>query len=256
MTARKIRIARRFGAAHDRYDTHADLQRMAATRLAARVRALPLPSHPRVLEIGCGTGGLTRQLAPAIGGDWLVTDLATPMVVACQRQCVNAGIAAHFAVMDGEHPDLPAASFDLVVSSLAAQWFEDLPAALARLAGLLAPGGHIALVTLGSESFREWRAAHAGLGLAPATPVYPDAARLRDSFPPELAVTVAEETLSEPFTAPLEFLRRLRLIGADTPAANTRPLSAGQLRRVLKALAAQGETSVTYHLLYAEAKRR
>jgi len=255
MSTHKTRIAARFGAAHADYEAHADIQRQAAAQLAARVRKLALPPQPRVLEIGCGTGHLTRQLAPAIGGDWLVTDLAPAMVAACRRHCSEAGVAAHFATLDGEHPNLPAASFDLIVSSLAAQWFEDLPAALARLTALLAPGGHLALVTLGAKSFREWRAAHAGLGLVPATSVYPDAARLRSSFATELDVTIAEEELREPFATPLDFLRRLRLIGADTPAANTRPLSTGQLRRVLKALAGQGTTAVTYHLLYALAKR-
>lgn len=39
-------------------------------------------------------------------------------------------------VMDGERPDLPdEAAFDLIVSSLAVQWFGDLAAGLRRLAG-------------------------------------------------------------------------------------------------------------------------
>ena len=142
---RKSRIAARFGAATARYDNATPVQREAARRLAERVIALPLPPQPRVLEIGCGTGHLTRLLQPAIGGRWRVTDIAPDMVAECARQCAAAGIGAEFSVMDGEHPDADDRGFDLIVSSLAAQWFEDLPAALARLAPLLAPGGPPAL---------------------------------------------------------------------------------------------------------------
>ncbi|CAG0970948.1 partial demethylmenaquinone methyltransferase / 2-methoxy-6-polyprenyl-1,4-benzoquinol methylase, partial [Rhodocyclaceae bacterium] len=216
---------------------------------------LALPATPRVLEIGCGTGHLTRALAPAIGGTWTVTDIAPAMVEECARCCGTAGIAARFAVMDGEHPDLPAGGFDLVVSSLAAQWFEDLPGALAAWSRLLAPGGCIALATLGKGSFAEWQTAHADVGLSAATHAYPDAAGLARSFPQEMEADVAEETLAEPFAAPIDFLRRLRAIGADTPAAGTRPLSAGQLRRVMKALTRQGAASNGYRLLYATARR-
>lgn len=253
--SRKARIAARFGAASPNYEAAAVLQKEAALRLARRVQALALPATPRVLEIGCGTGHLTRALAPALGGAWTVTDIAPAMVEECARCCGTAGIAARFAVMDGEHPDLPAGGFDLIVSSLAAQWFEDLPGALAAWSRMLAPGGRIALATLGKGSFAEWQAAHADVGLAAATHDYPDAAGLARSFPQEMEVDVAEETLAEPFAAPIDFLRRLRAIGADTPAAGTQPLSAGQLRRVMKALTRQGAASIGYRLLYATARR-
>ena len=252
MKEHKSRIARRFGAAAGHYDAASPLQREAAQRLAQRVLALPLPPQPRVLEIGCGTGHLTRQLLPALGGTWIVSDIALAMTAECRRWL---GPAAHYLVMDGERPALAAGGFDLILASLATQWFLDLPAALAALAPLLASGGHLAMATLGAGTFAEWRSAHETAGVKAATPVYPDASALRRAFPAGLAVEVKEENFVEPLDDPLEFLRGLRRIGADTPAPGARPLTAGRLRQVLRAFAAAGHAGISYHLLYAMALR-
>lgn len=247
---RKARIAARFDAAAERYDAHSPLQREAAARLARRVLALDLPPDCRVLEVGCGTGHLTRELRGRVGGQWTVSDIAPAMVAACLRG--NPGVAG--LVMDAEQPSLDG-PFDLVVSSLTAQWFGDLPGALAKLCGLLAPGGHLALATLGAGSFAEWRAAHAALGLQAATPAYPTAVELAQAFPNSAPAAIAEETLAVPLAEPLDFVRGLRAIGADTPAAGAAPLGAGQMRKVLKRLAADAPDGVGYHLLYAVARR-
>ncbi len=52
-----------FAAAAENYDAAASVQRVAAERLAARIAALPLPDNPSILDIGAGTGFLTRALA-------------------------------------------------------------------------------------------------------------------------------------------------------------------------------------------------
>lgn len=252
MTGHKSRIAKRFADAAADYDAHSPVQREAARRLAARVKNLNLPAAPRVLEIGCGTGHLTRELLPALGGTWFVSDIAPAMVTACRGQL---GPVANYIVMDGERPAVANGGFDLILASLATQWFADLPAALAALAPLLAPGGRIALATLGAGTFAEWRAAHEIAGVKAATPEYPDAAALQRAFPAGLKVEVAEEDFAAPLAEPLEFLRGLRRIGADTPAPGARPLAAGRLRQVLRALAAAGHAGMSYHLLYAIALR-
>lgn len=252
MIGHKSRIAARFGAAAIDYDAHSPLQHEAALRLAARVERLPLPARPRVLEIGCGTGHLTRTLLPVLDAEWIASDIAPEMVATCRE---SIGTGAAYLVMDGERPTLTDARFDLIVASLAAQWFVDLPATLGRWSRLLAPGGRIALATLGAGTFAEWRAAHAATGFTAATPAYPDAAALQRAFPADMEVAIEEEGFVEPLADPLEFVRGLRRIGADTPAPGTRPLTAGQMRRVLRACADAGHAGTTYHLLYAIALR-
>ncbi|MDP2795102.1 MAG: methyltransferase domain-containing protein [Sulfurisoma sp.] len=267
-------IARSFGRAAASYDAHSAPQRHAARRLAELIAAEILPESPRVLEIGCGTGHLTQLLARRVpqgdflyvtgaAGDgipcgrgvagavprdtathnFLCSDIAPAMVAICRARLPDL----RYVVMDGERPAV-GAGFDLVCANLAAQWFHDLPAALARLAALLAPGGLLAISTLGAESFREWRAVHAALGFSAGTPPFSDAATLRAAFPAG-ALTIDEEIYVDRAETALDLPRRLRAIGAATPAPGHRPLKAGQLRRVLRALGP--EPAFTYQLFYA-----
>jgi len=238
------RVALSFGSAAASYDAHSAPQRHAAARLAELIAAEPLPAAPRVLELGCGTGHLSTELQRRLAGaDLLCSDIAAPMVAACRARLPGC----RYLVMDGERPAV-GGGFDLVCANLTAQWFRDLPATLARLAALLAPGGLLALSTLGAESFREWRAAHLALGLRPGTQPFVDAATLRAAFP-DGRLALDEEMFVDRAEAALELPRRLRAIGAATPAPGHRPLAAGQLRRVLRALGPQ--PSLTYQILYA-----
>ncbi|TCM39357.1 methyltransferase [Novosphingobium sp. ST904] len=231
-------IARAFAGAAD-YDGNARIQRDIAQTLAARIAALALPRRPRVLEIGCGTGFLTQALA-GLGGDWLVTDLSPEMLERCRARL---GEDAHrrFAVLDGEYGDPGGGPFDLICSSLAVQWFDDAPRALARMGGWLAPGGHLMVTTLGPGSFAQWREAHAAEGLAAGTPRFAPVAAFGD-----FAVTA--ENRIERHDDPLAFLRALKAIGAHAADAGHRPLSPGQLRRTLARFAQSG-CEVTYEVV-------
>lgn len=245
---RNARVGARFGAAAIRYDDHAPAQRITAARLADAIGRLPLPPRPRILEIGCGTGLLTQALAARLGpADWTVTDIS-PAMLARARQGPALPGAARYQVLDGEHPQGLPGDYDLICSSLAVQWFADLNGGLGRLAGLLAPGGHLAVATLAEGTFAEWRAAHDAVGLAAATPAYPPSGAIRPAMA-DLAGGVHSERLIQDHPDGLHFLKALKGIGATTPAPGTAPLGAAALRRVLAQFDKQGAT-VTYHLAY------
>ncbi|MCX8017392.1 MAG: methyltransferase [Rhodocyclaceae bacterium] len=245
-------IAQRFNASAACYDAHSTAQRHAAQRLIEHIVPLGLPARPRVLEIGCGTGHLTERLAIHLpGARILATDIAPAMVAAAR-----ARLAHHprigFAVMDGRRP-ASAEFFDLVCGNLVVQWFEDLSVALARLAGLLVPGGVLALSVPGEGTFREWQAAHAQLGLTAGTRALPSLNDCQAALPPGDNRIVSEPWRDHPADG-LAFLRALRGIGADTPAPGHRPLPAGALRRVLKALGPH--PALSYEFLYLIHRRR
>lgn len=249
MNDRRTRITRAFAGARD-YDRHARVQRGVARALAARIAALDLPESPRVLEIGCGTGFLTQALAEAgVGGEWLVTDAAPEMVERC-RERVGEVPGRRFAVLDGEHGTPEGGPFDLICSSLALQWFDDAPAALARMTGWLAPGGHCVISTLGPGSFAEWRAAHLAEGLDAGTPSFAPVAAFTALAPDALTT----DDIIERHADARAFLQAVKAIGAGTPQPGHCPLAPGALRRVMAAFDRNG-CDVTYEVVTCHLRR-
>ncbi|MGZ8695545.1 MAG: class I SAM-dependent methyltransferase [Gaiellaceae bacterium] len=100
------------------------------------------PGAP-VLEIGCGTGKLTRALAER----GLRVDAVDPgpALVELARRAVGGGHVS-FHVGRFEDVDLPAASFDAVFSATAFHWI-DPHVGWRRVARVLRPGGRLALLT-------------------------------------------------------------------------------------------------------------
>jgi malonyl-CoA O-methyltransferase len=242
MMSRKKRIVDAFSAAAQTYEAAAGPQVRAAERLARMVTTQPLPPAPRVLELGCGTGLLTRRLLAGIaGGSFLVTDASAAMVAAARASTGDA--RCRFAVLDAEHPGVAAGSFDLVASGFVAQWFADLGGSLTRLAGLVAPGGRLCLSMPGRASFAEWRRA---AGDRCGIPDYPDAAALAALLP---GARVDSETFTVAYADARAFLAALKAIGAGTPAAGHRPLPPGLLKGIMAGLGAP--CAITYEVLYA-----
>jgi malonyl-CoA O-methyltransferase len=248
MSVRKQQIARHFEAAAPTYDRAARIQARIAAALAGEIAAVARPE--RILEFGCGTGNLTRALAAHFPEAHLIaTDLAPAMAALCRNR-LDGAARLSCAGMDAELPAFAAGQFDLVCGSLAAQWFPQPQQAIAALGALLRPGGVLALTTLGTDTFQEWRAAAALLGLSPAIPTYPSLAQMDGQRPPGFLVERAlDQRLWDEHPSALDFLQSLRRIGADLPADHARPLSPGALRRILRQVDAQGRVRATYHVL-------
>ena len=97
-----------------------------------------------VLEIGCGTGQLTRQLAGR-GFSLTAIDIGVAMIEAARRTVADP--ATHFEVCSFEEfaCDGP---FDLIVSATAFHWV-DPSIGWVKTARLLRPGGWLALLSTG-----------------------------------------------------------------------------------------------------------
>jgi malonyl-CoA O-methyltransferase len=253
---RKQQIGDAFGRAAGSYDAAAAPQRQAAALIADLARQGRVPEHPRILEVGCGTGILTRHIHQHWPTAELVaSDLSPDMVGQAAK---SAMIAGTFLSMDGEVPPFEGPWFDLILSNLAFQWFGDLPTAIARLAGLLRPGGSLFFSTMGADSFTEWRAAHDTMGETAGTPVYPDLASLRSTlaaFPDAFAF---EEHWRHDFGGAKGFLAHLKGIGATVPTDMHAALSTARLKAVMRAFdqsEGNGGGGVTYHVLFGRVTR-
>jgi ubiquinone/menaquinone biosynthesis C-methylase UbiE len=100
-----------------------------------------------VLEIGCGTGQLTRHLA-ALGFELTAIDIGAAMVSAARSNVPDG--AARFAVTSFEDFQAADRSFDLIVSATAFHWI-DPGVAWIKTARLLRPNGWLALLTTGEH---------------------------------------------------------------------------------------------------------
>jgi len=93
----------------------------------------------RVLDLGCGYGWFCRwaqeQGARQVDG----LDVSARMLERARQLTPAGGIA--YTQADLETVELPRASYDLVYSSLAFHYIEDLPALLAKVHDTLVPGG-------------------------------------------------------------------------------------------------------------------
>jgi ubiquinone/menaquinone biosynthesis C-methylase UbiE len=114
---------------------------------AARwTQELELPAGTAALEVGCGAGLLTVELARA-GLSVIATDSSPEMVELATRQVAGAGLAERAEVREADVHRLPFrdGEFGLVVALGLLPWLHDPNGAVAELARVLAPGGWMIL---------------------------------------------------------------------------------------------------------------
>lgn len=120
-----------------------DYQRVSALQRAVASETLAdlvLAGDESVLDIGCGDGFLTRQIAAHLPGGLIVGMDASPLMVAAAHRAESAHGATYFVRADARR--LPfGRHFDMVVSFNALHWVPQLDEALAGIAAVLRPGG-------------------------------------------------------------------------------------------------------------------
>jgi SAM-dependent methyltransferase len=98
-----------------------------------------------VLEVGCGTGQLTADLARR-GLDLTAIDIGPAMVAAARSHVDDSSVS--FQVCSFEDFEAADSSFDLIVSATAFHWI-DPEVQFSKPARLLRPGGWLALLSTG-----------------------------------------------------------------------------------------------------------
>ncbi len=217
----KTLVKRRFWRASSTYDTNAVIQKQIAHHLMGLWPTDGTPVND-ILEIGCGTGTVSRLLRERFPDAQLTLwdlSLSSKLITEFGASCALTACDAETAIRE-----LPDESTDAVVSASTVQWFNSLPAFLRQVHRILRPGGKALISTFGPETMREINST-----LGKSSP-YPAIDTLRRMVPDGLSVEhIAEDTLTLTFPSPIDALRHVRLTGVNalhtaSPAAVTRAL--------------------------------
>ncbi|MDP9371492.1 MAG: methyltransferase domain-containing protein [Chloroflexota bacterium] len=104
----------------------------------------------RVLDVASGAGEPAITAAKRVGpeGYVLATDIAANILEFAREAARRQGVGeiVETRVLDGEHLDLPEASFDAVLSRVGLIYFPDQQGALAGMRRVLKPGGRVGAI--------------------------------------------------------------------------------------------------------------
>ncbi|NLE64454.1 MAG: methyltransferase domain-containing protein [Elusimicrobia bacterium] len=143
-------VKRRFSRAAAGYDRLAFVQDDVMRDL---FRKLPDLTGKDVLDVGCGTGRLLKEIL-SLGPRSLVgVDMAPGMVAQAKR-----ALPASVRVLEADAVALPLedATFDLVVSASSLQWCSDLAMALGEVRRVLRPGGGFRAALFSEKTLQEF----------------------------------------------------------------------------------------------------
>lgn len=255
-----LQVRRHFSSHAEEYDRYAVIQKKVVVDLLELLRSCVRVGGP-VLEVGCGTGTLSRHISAQLPELPLtVSDIAHGMTRHAARTV--PGIAA----VDADAQDLPFcnAGFGLVLSSSVYQWVNDLPRAFAEGARVLAPGGRFAFALFGEKTLHELRESHrlavveAG-GCRPShAQDFPAGTEVRRALVGAGFAEVSVRSVYEVETHPEveDLLRNLKRIGAQN-AVGRRPRGLSS-RRVMQRMirlyrerhGTEGNIPATYEVIY------
>ena len=133
-------------------ETWVELQRLLDMELRplgreAQAALAPRPGE-RVLDIGCGAGETSLDLAAAVapGGAVLGVDISRTLLELAARRAAEQGTGARFEAADAQVSDFGGNRFDAVFSRFGVMFFADPFAAFANIRKALKPAGRIAFV--------------------------------------------------------------------------------------------------------------
>ncbi len=255
----KNKIADSFSQAAAQYEKYASIQRYSASSIGSVIASIidQLPTGP-VMEIGCGTGTLSRILINELPDRPLrLTDFAAGMLEQCNQNIAELPNIKRVTwhLQDGEEIT-DQSKFALIVSGLTMQWFREPEQALLRTGQALKPGGALLYSTIGRQSFPQWRIMCNKLDLPCTVNLFPNIEKLQKKIKPAFKkIDVWNESIDITYKNVSDFFNFMKKSGTNTSVLG-QSLSLIQMRRLLnhwhKELAGESLT-MTYIIQYIKA---
>ncbi len=164
------------------------LERCWAPQLALALQKANATPGEHVLDIGCGTGPSTVQLARAVGSDGRIVgvDISKPNLEVAQNRMITEGLSNVELIEADAQAHVPEGPFDLVFSSFGAMFFKKPIAAFANLRRVQRQGGRLIILCFQSLQRNPWttiprEAMTSVVNLPPFDPTAPGRFSLGDS---------------------------------------------------------------------------
>jgi malonyl-CoA O-methyltransferase len=239
MKVKKKLVENNFSKRSEIYGDIAVFQQYAANKLFdCALKALGSKKPRRILELGCGTGFLTRKILEAFpDSEFEICDISQKMLDKCKENTLSARSRMEKdqvlfkcgdldLVVDGRKNE-----FDLVISALTFQWIEKLLPVIRSAYKSLVYDGFLIFSSLADGTFDELRDVFGFIGEKYPGPEFLTLSELSDICSDFEEVNISTEIYEESFECALDFLRQVQMTGAGN--ATGRPVSPKTLRKVL-----------------------
>ncbi|MDE5969813.1 MAG: DUF452 family protein, partial [Muribaculaceae bacterium] len=236
-------VAKRFSENVEYYESHASIQRAIAVRLNELWSSIQDISGKKVLELGIGTGFLTRgYITHNISNQSVAVDLIDTTTLADIHDKKGFKYLGKLVCDDAERylESLEDNSFDAIVSASTIQWFNDLHRFFKNVERILKPGGVAAIATFAEGTFAELKDA------SDRSLTYPTSEYLKSIVPAGLTIVdlITDEFKIE-FANSRQLLSHIKETGVNAVGSPTLP---GHTRRILSYF--EDNPHLTYRPLY------
>jgi malonyl-CoA O-methyltransferase len=238
--------AERFGrAAH--YDERASVQAAMAVMVAQQLAMRTNDNGLRILDLGAGTGLVTRTVAEFKRVNYArAVDASAPMLAQCSEAFLRANIPHTTVIADLDSDDLDAALgedlFDVVAMAFVVPWLKAPEHVLARAFKRVHPAGTMMVTTLGPETFAPWRAIAREHGASGELPFETRSLDGWETFFASIGACCEARSMRvpSPGSTALACLQSLRAIGATAVRRGTPTMPPHALAAALRDLDARG----------------